>query len=368
MPVKLITLVVGARPNFMKIAPLIRSLYNAKDTFNFRLVHTCQHMDQNMDRVFFLDLGIPKPDCFLKAKGKTHAEQTGSIMVEFEKECFKYRPDLVVVVGDVNSTVACAIATKKLGIKLAHIEAGLRSNDREMPEEINRVIIDAISDLLFITEQSGMDNLLKEGKGRENLFYVGNIMIDNLYYQLKKLEIVSKNNFSYSFLKQKLEKYAVLTLHRPSNVDIKETFNGIIKAINNIAKEIPIIFSVHPRTKIRIQEFNLKFHKNVHLLEPMSHLEFLNLWKDSKLVFTDSGGLQEETTALGIRCVTIRKNTERPITIEKGTNILSGTKSQDIERAYLNSIKLGQAKTSSIHLWDGLTSIRILKILMENIK
>jgi UDP-N-acetylglucosamine 2-epimerase (non-hydrolysing) len=362
MTIKKITLVVGARPNFMKIAPIIREIKKSKDCLSYRLVHTGQHKNKEMSKVFFQDLGIPDPDVYLEASGITHAEQVAATMVEFEKDCLTYQPDMVLVVGDVNSTLACAIAAKKLNIKLAHVEAGLRSGDRDMPEEINRLIVDSISDLLFATEPSGVENLLREGHSAKSIHYVGNVMIDNLFYQNKKLNMDINHKFSSTLLKERLKKYAVLTLHRPSNVDNKKTLEGIVTAINKISDDLPIIFPVHPRTMSSIKMFNIKLGVNIHIVKPMPYLEFLNIWKNSEVVLTDSGGLQEETSALGVNCITIRNNTERPITIQEGTNVLSGVNCIDIINAFQ---RCGKHKIKSIKYWDGASAVRIINILKK---
>jgi len=360
---KLITLVVGARPNFMKIAPIVRAIENSKNEIRYRLVHTGQHQDKRMNEVFFQDLGIPSPDIYLKGSGTTHAEQTARIMVEFEKDCEKYKPSMVLVVGDVNSTLACSIAAKKLNIKLVHVEAGLRSGDREMPEEINRIIVDSISDLLFVTEFSGVENLLREGHSAKSIHYVGNVMIDNLFYQNKKLNTGLDYKFPSTSLKEKLGKYAVLTLHRPSNVDDKKTLEGIIMAVNKISDDLPIIFPVHPRTMSNIKTLGIKLSVNVHMVKPMPYLDFLNVWKDSEIVLTDSGGLQEETTALGVKCITIRKNTERPITVSEGTNVLAGVECKNVVEVFRRSISNKGCQINKIELWDGCSASRIVRLL-----
>jgi len=357
--------VVGARPNFMKIAPLVHALdeYNKKPDVQGRkniehcLVHTGQHYDYEMAHVFFEELALPKPDYFLNAGSGTHAEQTGKIMIEFEKVCLKTNPEIVVVVGDVNSTLACSIVAKKLSIKVAHVEAGLRSGDMTMPEEINRMVTDSISDLLFVSEKSGIENLKKEGKREDQLFFVGNIMIDTLYEQLNK---INKER------KYEGEKYGVVTLHRPSNVDKRDTCQGIIEALTEISKDLPIVFPAHPRTRKNLESFGLMKlveDSNIKLLLPQPYIEFLRLWKDAGVVFTDSGGIQEETTALGIPCFTIRENTERPITIEDGTNTLIGNKKENILKSY-SDFRNGNSKHGRIpELWDGQTAERIVRIL-----
>jgi UDP-N-acetylglucosamine 2-epimerase (non-hydrolysing) len=303
-----IILVAGARPNFMKIAPLVHELKMRGIEKTGKLVHTGQHYDYEMSKVFFEDFDIPEPDHFLNVGSGSHAEQTAKVMVEFEKVCLEEKPDIVLVVGDVNSTLACSVTAKKLNIKVAHVEAGLRSGDMSMPEEINRIVTDSLSDYLFVTEKSGIENLKKEGKGEEHIHFVGNIMIDTLHYSLKKLE----NQKVKAEVESNNEKilsapcsttYAVVTLHRHSNVDNPETLSGILYALAEISADIPIYFPIHPRTQKNIESFGLKNvieNSGIRLMPPKSYLDFLALWRNASLVLTDSGGLQEETTALGI--------------------------------------------------------------------
>ena len=363
-----ITLVAGARPNFMKIAPLIRALQARSDVFSYRLVHTGQHYDRDMSDVFFEELGIPRPDAMLECGGGSHAVQTANVMMAFEQELVAHRPDVVLVVGDVNSTVACALVAKKLQINVAHFEAGLRSKDREMPEEINRLATDAISDIFFVTEPSGRENLLKEGQEPGRIHFVGHVMIDNLFYQLTRLKERMASEFATSAMKELLMekhgRYAVMTLHRPSNVDSRQVLAGLISAVNRIAEEfgLAFIFPAHPRTRARLDEWNIRFHSNITLMTPLSYMEFLNLWKDAVLVLTDSGGLQEETTGLGVKCLTLRESTERPITVESGTNILAGVDPETV-------ISLARSALSSAvsdrrpDLWDGHAAERTVEAL-----
>ena len=367
-----IILIAGARPNFMKIAPLVYELTKLSagrraNNLNYKLVHTGQHYDYAMSKVFFDELDIPKPNYFLKAGSGSHAEQTAKIMLEFEKVCLKEMPDVVLVVGDVNSTLACSVTAKKLNIKVAHVEAGLRSFDMTMPEEINRIVTDSISDYLFVSEKSGIENLKQEGKEKKKIFFVGNIMIDTLYYGLRKLKSRKAGRQSNWISGRPIDRpYAVVTLHRPSNVDEKEKLQDILFALREISQDMPIFFPIHPRTEKNIKSFNLKSsieESNIYTMPPMSYLEFLALWKDASLVLTDSGGIQEETTALGIPCFTIRENTERPITITKGTNILVGTTVKGIIEAYKQFKKKGMKKKRVPDLWDGKTAHRIMKIL-----
>ena len=355
-----ILLVAGARPNFMKIAPLVRHLKRDRRCVEWRLIHTGQHYDYEMSKTFFNDFDIPEPDYFLNVGSGSHAQQTAKIMLEFEKICIDQDPDIVVVVGDVNSTLACSVTAKKLNIRVAHIEAGLRSGDMSMPEEINRIVTDSISDYLFVTEKSGLENLKREGKKDNEVFFVGNIMIDTLFYSLDKLKSLRTETADSP-------PYAVVTLHRPSNVDDKTRLKDILGALAEISKDMKIYFPIHPRTKKNIGQFsldNIIKNTNIIVLPPISYLEFLTLWKDASLVFTDSGGIQEETTALGIPCFTIRENTERPITIEIGTNILVGTTGVKILKAY-KEFKKGIKKEGKVpELWDGNAADRIIEYLL----
>jgi len=366
-------LVAGARPNFMKIAPLIHELQaRGKGTdereISWKLVHTGQHYDYDMSKVFFDDFDIPEPDHFLNVGSGSHAEQTARIMVEFEKVCKAENPDIVVVVGDVNSTLACSITAKKMSIKVAHVEAGLRSRDMTMPEEINRIVTDSISDFLFVSEPSGRENLKKEGKDPGQVYYVGNIMIDTLHDSLKKLSAKGIAQCA-GRIEQVSQPYAVVTLHRPSNVDVRETLAGILEALAEISKDMPVVFPIHPRTRKNIEAYGLMHiieRSKIKTMPLQSYLDFLALWKGAALVLTDSGGLQEESTALGIPCFTIRENTERPVTIEEGSNILVGINRQGILAAYAD-FKNVSRKTGRIPgLWDGKTARRIISILLAS--
>lgn len=356
-------LIAGARPNFMKIAPIYRASATHAE-IECKIVHTGQHYDYEMSQSFFEDLELPAPDYFLNAGSGSHAVQTAKVMTAFEAVCAAEKPDLVMVVGDVNSTLACSIVAKKLRIGVAHVEAGLRSFDTTMPEEINRMVTDAISDYFFVTEESGIENLLREGKQAEDLHFVGHVMIDNLLHQASLLNDgrVDVRKFSVYALKQEKKRYAFMTLHRPSNVDSRETFEGIIAALNEIAETVPIIFPVHPRTKKMAEQFNIEFSERITLLPPLGFKESLFLWKDAEVVFTDSGGLQEETTALGVPCVTMRRNTERPITVELGTNVLAGTTREGILSAYGASLRK-KAHAIVPPKWDGRAAARIWNIL-----
>jgi UDP-N-acetylglucosamine 2-epimerase (non-hydrolysing) len=346
----------------MKIAPLvheIRARYRRK--IRCRVVHTGQHYDYRMSEVFFRDLSMPAPDYYLGAGSGTHARQTAKIMIEFEKICAKERPDLVAVVGDVNSTLACSVTAKKMNIRVAHIEAGLRSFDRTMPEEINRIVTDALSDLLFVTERSAMENLRREGKKKSQIFFVGNVMIDSLFHCLRKIRAEGRGG-------RRSSPFAVLTLHRPSNVDVRDTLGQILKAVREISFDMPVYFPIHPRTAKNVERFGfgrLVDPDRIKVTPPLSYLDFLRLWSRACLVLTDSGGIQEETTALGIPCFTIRENTERPITVSVGTNTLVGTTAGGILRAYAR-FKNGRIKKGSIpELWDGRAAQRILRNLVR---
>ena len=375
-------LVAGARPNFMKIAPIIRSLKlkaesdpqitqtrlplqgtSGQAQIEYKIVHTGQHYDYEMSQAFFDDLEIPKPDYFLEAGSGSHAIQTAKIMTAFEKVCERERPDVVIVVGDVNSTLACSIVAKKLFIKVAHVEAGLRSFDLTMPEEINRMVTDAITDYFFVTEQSAVDNLRKEGKPENRIYFVGHVMIDNLLYQLKKLEAVDPAGFEHQSLKQELDQYVFLTLHRPSNVDHRESLAGIVSALNEIAENIPIVFPVHPRTAKMLKHYDCSLSDKIYQLSPLGFQESLYFWKDARLVMTDSGGLQEETTAIGVPCLTLRENTERPVTCEIGTNRLVGDDPRNIMDGFDEVMDGGWKKGEIPPKWDGKAAGRIVSIL-----
>ncbi len=359
---KIIHLIAGARPNFMKVAPIMRAM-REHHTLECRLIHTGQHYDREMSDVFFEELGIPVPDTHLDVGSGSHAVQTARIMMTYEQVCVQENPALVIVVGDVNSTVACSLVAKKLNVSVAHVEAGLRSNDMTMPEEINRIITDSISDLYFVTELEGKKNLLAEGKDQTKIHFVGHVMIDNLYFQLKQLSKMNSEQFLYAALKAKLGRYGVVTLHRPSNVDDQSILRRIFSALSNISQSIPLIFPVHPRTRARIAEFQVPLPASIHLLPSLPYMEFLNLWKDAAFVLTDSGGLQEETTALGVPCLTARDNTERPITISEGTNIIVGTDPHLITESAIKVLR-GNAKSGGIPaLWDGHAAARIAKIV-----
>ena len=336
---RLIDLVAGARPNFMKIAPIVRALQARADAFRFRIVHTGQHHDHEMSAVFFEELGIPAPDVHMGAGGGSHARQTARIMLAYEVVLLRERPDCTLVVGDVDSTLACALTARKRQIPVAHVEAGLRSGDTAMPEEINRLATDAISDWLFVTEPSGCENLRREGKPEERIFFVGHVMIDNLMHQLGRLAQADATGFRSTALRAGLPRYGVVTLHRPSNVDEPAVLAGIVAALGELAADLPLVFPVHPRTRASLQRAGLSLPPGVIDTQPLSFMDFLSLWKDAALVLTDSGGLQEETTALGVPCITVRENTERPVTVEQGTNLLAGTRPAAIVQAAREALR-----------------------------
>ncbi len=351
----------------MKVAPIYAEMKRRPAEFLPMIVHTGQHYNAAMSDSFFDDLGMPKPDVHLGVGSGSHAVQTAKIMIEFEPVVLQEKPDWVLVVGDVNSTIACALVCAKLGVRVAHVEAGLRSRDRTMPEEINRILTDAISDLLFTTSQDADENLRQEGISAEKIRFVGNVMIDSLFEHLK----IAESSRVREELELDGQDYAVLTLHRPSNVDDKAIFSGIIDTIIEISERLPIVFPVHPRTRAKIAEFGLAdtiANSNIRLVEPLGYIDFMRLYSGARLVLTDSGGLQEETTVLGIPCLTLRQNTERPVTIELGTNVLVGTDPAKIKQAAFDVIaneNLGVNATIP-PLWDGKTAGRICDELLKN--
>jgi UDP-N-acetylglucosamine 2-epimerase (non-hydrolysing) len=355
-------LVVGARPNFMKIAPIVRELRRHPDEFAFTLVHTGQHYDAAMSDVFFRELGLPRPDVDLGVGSGSHAQQTAAIMSAFEPVLIDAAPGMVLVVGDVNSTIACALVAAKLGVRVAHVEAGLRSFDRTMPEEVNRVLTDQISDLLFITEASARENLRREGIQDDRVHFVGNVMIDTLLShaaEARRREVPARYDVSRGT-------YAVLTLHRPSNVDRDGTFGQLMHALAEIGRELPILFPVHPRTRPALARSPLAADMieagRLRLLDPLGYLDFLGLVADSAVVLTDSGGVQEETTVLGVPCLTLRTSTERPATITDGTNALVGTDPRRIIEAFRAA--RDQGRTVRVpRFWDGKAAERIVAVL-----
>ena len=355
-----LVVVAGARPNFMKVAPLMWEIGRRADV-SARLVHTGQHYDERMSKLFFEQLRIPLPDVDLEVGSGSHAVQTAEVMKRFEPVLLSDRPDAVVVVGDVNSTIACALTSVKLGIPVAHVEAGLRSFDRAMPEEINRILTDAISRWLFVSEPSGLDNLRNEGIADERVHYVGNVMIDTL--------VACREQFAQASLAEvgvPNGDYAVLTLHRPSNVDHPETLRGLMGAIEVIQREIPLVFPVHPRTRKALAESRVAL-PNVRLAEPLGYLEFMKLVTNARFVLTDSGGIQEETTYLGVPCLTLRDTTERPSTIEQGTNVLVGSDPVQIVSAAQKMLQPRANGHRVPELWDGHAAPRILEVLTASL-
>ena len=402
--------IVGARPNFMKVAPIIAAInqHNGRiaagangasessaETIQHILVHTGQHYDELMSGSFFNDLNLPKPDVHLGVGSGSHAAQTAEIMKKFEEVVLAEKPDVVVVVGDVNSTIGCALVTSKISFDssgsrptIAHVEAGLRSFDRSMPEEINRIVTDHVSDLLFVTEESGIQNLRKEGVSLDRIHLVGNTMIDSLLTFKDKAEestICEKLGLrtGHGNHAKPVRPYALLTLHRPSNVDNREGFLNILAGLEELAKDLPVIFPVHPRTRQRIKEFGLDLHTGpsaaelkgnvetpgntragIMLTDPLGYLDFLCLMKHAAIVVTDSGGIQEETTCLGIPCVTVRENTERPVTVESGTNVVAGTKKEKVQEAIRRQMKR-KGGAAMPRNWDGRAAARIVDILIQ---
>jgi UDP-N-acetylglucosamine 2-epimerase (non-hydrolysing) len=357
---KKIMLVCGARPNFMKIAPVLKAM-KRRGGLSHYLVHTGQHYDEKMSGSFFTDLGIPAPDVDLGVGSGSHAEQTARILTEFEKVCQREKPDLVVVVGDVNSTMACAIVAKKLWIPVAHIEGGLRSGDMKMPEEINRLVTDSITDLFFTTDPDANANLKREGVPSERIHFSGNVMIDTL---LENVERAERESDVLARLGLKDKEYAFLTVHRPSNVDEPDVLKGLLEAFAYVQERIRIAFPVHPRTLGRIDAFGLRpmldGMKNVVVTEPLGYLDMLQVNRHARFALTDSGGLQEETTVLGVPCITLRENTERPVTVEVGTSELAGSDPAKIRDA-VDRILAGKWKTGGLpEGWDGKASERIV--------
>lgn len=381
LQMKKIISVVGARPNFMKVAALHKAFSQYPKKVNHLICHTGQHFDEKMSAVFFKELELPEPDFYLGVGSGSHAKQTAKIMVEFEKVLLNEKPELVIVVGDVNSTLACSLVAAKLLIPVAHVEAGLRSFDRTMPEEINRIVTDSISNYLFVSERSGMENLKKEGiefrveggvKKKEKfshqakVFFVGQVMIDNLVHYVPK----AKRSKAIQQFAVQPGRYILVTFHRPSNVDEKSDLVNLVDFLNALAGKRKVIFPVHPRTTKNLDRFSLKnrLNSDVLLCEPLGYIDFLALMKDAELVITDSGGIQEETTYLDIQCLTVRENTERPVTVEAGTNQLAGT---DLKKAGQMAFKIlnGALKKGKIpELWDGKAAERIVDILLQELE
>jgi UDP-N-acetylglucosamine 2-epimerase (non-hydrolysing) len=358
-----LTCVVGARPNFMKVAPILRASEKI-DGLQARLVHTGQHYDERLSKLFFDELGLPEPDAYLGVGSGSHAAQTARVMMSFDEDLDRHPTDTVVVVGDVNSTLACALVAVKRGIAVAHVEAGLRSYDRRMPEEINRLLTDQISDYLFTTERSAADNLRAEGMATDKIHFVGNVMIDTLLHHRQRAaqrEILRQLDFEP-------RGYALCTLHRPSNVDTLADAENTVRAVRSIAARIPVLLPVHPRTRARLSGFGLletmERSGAVSIIDPLGYLDFLALMDNARLVFTDSGGIQEETTVLGVPCLTFRDNTERPITVTEGTNQIVGTDPARVAAAVdevLSSDGIMERRVPE--LWDGRTADRIVSVL-----
>ena len=350
----------------MKVAPIVAAMKARPHAFQPLVIHTGQHYDADMSDSFFRDLQLPQPDTHLGVGSGSHAAQTAAVMERFEPVVLREQPDWVLVVGDVNSTIACALVCVKLGVKVAHVEAGLRSRDRTMPEEINRLLTDQISDLLFTPSRDADENLRAEGIPGERIRFVGNVMIDSL---LQHLERARRSSVRADLGVSDVD-YAVMTLHRPSNVDVPETFARILSALEAITEKLPVVFPVHPRTRKTIAALGLSDRvgamKNLRLVDPLGYLDFLGLYSQARLVLTDSGGIQEETTALGIPCLTLRENTERPITVEMGTNVVVGTDTRRIVDAASGALNGAVRKAAQqLPLWDGHTSERILDVLEE---
>ena len=358
--------VVGARPNLMKIAPLMDAYARAPEIEPL-LVHTGQHYDVNMSELFFRQLGIPEPNLNLEVGSASHAVQTAEIMKAFEPVVLERRPDAVLVVGDVNSTIACGLVAVKLGVRLVHVEAGLRSFDRDMPEEINRVLTDAISDLLFCTEQSGVDNLRREGVAERKIHLVGNVMIDTLMRHRERAE----SSPILESLRLEARGYAVLTLHRPSNVDDPAVLAKLLDVVEGVLADQVLVFPVHPRTRAKLAHHGLSAriagNPRLRLVDPLGYLDFLKLMAHARVVLTDSGGIQEETTILGVPCLTLRENTERPVTVEVGTNRLVGQQPERILAAYRDVMAGRGTPGRTPPLWDGSASARIVEVLRQSL-
>lgn len=366
--------VVGARPNFMKVAPIMAAIDKHPHFFEQMLIHTGQHYDANMSAIFFDELGLPRPDVNLEVGSASHAQQTAQIMTLFEPIVLDYQPDWVIVPGDVNSTLACALVCSKLGIKVAHVEAGLRSFDRTMPEEINRLLTDQLADLLFTPSPDGDENLLREGIAAEKIYCVGNVMIDTLV----RLLPLAEERWSALRTKVGAERYLLATLHRPANVDEPQSLHNLLAALTKIATKIddnlPVLFPVHPRTRARIEALGLAaIPEEIQMIEPLGYLDFLALQAHATLVLTDSGGVQEETTYLGVPCLTVRPNTERPVTVTNGTNRLIDNSQAAILEAVTETLatqtsqdRIRPGKSQRPALWDGHTAERIVQVLQTH--
>lgn len=352
--------VVGARPNFIKIAPIDRA-FRAYPEITHIICHTGQHFDEAMSKVFFDELQIPKPHYNLGVSGGSHARQTAAIMTAFEDVLLLEKPDLVIVPGDVNSTLAASLTAAKLHIPVAHVEAGLRSFDREMPEEINRLIADQLSDLLFVTEESGIQHLEAEGVSKEKVFFTGNVMIDSLVHHMSLIN----NSYVLKQLDLREKDYLLCTFHRPSNVDNQEQLIELIALLNELAVNIKVVLPLHPRTRNNLSSFGLlqQISSNIILTEPLGYIDFLALTKYARLLLTDSGGVQEETTFLQVPCITVRDNTERPVTCDMGTNTLAGTNLNHVRKVIQEQLSQKMPEGSIPPLWDGQAANRIVKII-----
>ncbi|MBM3405150.1 MAG: UDP-N-acetylglucosamine 2-epimerase (non-hydrolyzing) [Bacteroidetes bacterium] len=364
---KKIISVVGARPNFIKIAPVDKAFRKYDKDILHLICHTGQHFDKKMSDVFFDELEMPRPSFYLGINSGSHAEQTARIMIEFEKVLLNEKPDLILVPGDVNSTMACSLVASKMGIPIGHVESGLRSFDREMPEEINRVVTDVLSDLLFVSEESGLRHLKNEGIDEKKVHFVGNVMIDSLIHYMPKIDqskIIEYLNNTYKDARIEKKKFVLVTFHRPSNVDSEEGLRELTDFLNRLADLRPVVFPIHPRTRQNMDQYGLlsRLHSQIITTDPIGYIDFLALTKNAELVITDSGGIQEETTFLGVQCITVRNNTERPITVKVGTNQLIGTDLEKVQQV-AKEVLSGKQKTGVIpELWDGRTADRIAKI------
>jgi UDP-N-acetylglucosamine 2-epimerase (non-hydrolysing) len=354
--------VVGARPNYMKIAPIVREMAKHPHEFAQTLVHTGQHYDDNMSKVFFDELDMPRPDINLEVGSGSHAQQTAQVMIGFEPVVTQFKPDWVVVPGDVNSTLACSLVAAKLGVKVAHVEGGLRSFDRTMPEEINRLLTDQISDLVLTHSPEARGNLMREGVAEENIHLVGNTMIDTLV----RLMPLAEERWPALHSRFGFDRFALVTLHRPSNVDDHLGLNEIISALNEVSGDLPVIFPVHPRTRHKVADYEISVSQNVRVTEPIGYIDFVALQAHAAVVVTDSGGVQEETTFLGVPCLTVRPNTERPITITTGTNQLVKRNREAIVSAIRSSLdRPRNTAASRPELWDGKAAERIVSLFRE---
>ncbi len=361
---KIIT-VAGARPNFIKIAPLHRAFLKKNDRFDHMICHTGQHFDKNMSKIFFEELDIPEPHFNLGVGSGSHAEQTARIMIEFEKVLIREKPELILVPGDVNSTLACSVVASKMGIPVGHVEAGLRSFDRKMPEEINRIVTDVLSDYLFVSEGSGLINLNNEGIAEDKIHFVGNIMIDSLVHFLPSIEQSSILNV----LDLKAGRYTLMTFHRPRNVDDRDSLAELVGMLNRLSGKTRLVFPIHPRTRKNLEKHGLhtEMDPGILLLDPIGYFDFLALTRTAELVITDSGGIQEETTYLGVQCLTVRDNTERPVTVSVGTNQLIGTDLKKVEQAAEKVLSGNKKKGGIPELWDGMTAERIVEIIEKRL-